>query len=189
MLLLRIVANIIIIFRRYEVLSVQRLRLVAWTASLRQGPLDAVLQSTLEISSDPAGAFVAHPRDTQNRWSKLAGTRSAGRFTVAGTRSNSAAGRISSPLMRRQKEWTAEVDTVPASEGKGVELDVQIGQMTLRNRHLSALRSDILGHHDVQTVFGACGTIQASQLSQAKHCETCVVGVCVCVAVACALLL
>ena len=57
----------------YDVLTVQRRRLVAWNAGLRQGALDAVLQSTLEMSSASAGAFVSHPKDIQNRWSKVAG--------------------------------------------------------------------------------------------------------------------
>ena len=72
--------------------------------------------------------------------------------------------------MRRQKDWAAEVDTVPASAGIGIELDVQIGQMTLRNRHLQPLSGSILAHQDTVEVLGDSGTIQASQLSISENC-------------------
>lgn len=72
--------------------------------------------------------------------------------------------------MRKQKHWSAEVDTVPASAGIGIELDVQIGQMTLRNRHLQPLSGAILAHQDTVEVLGDSGTIQASQLSISENC-------------------
>ena len=46
----------------------------------------------------------------------------------------------------------------------GVEIDVQIGQMTLRSRHLSALSADIANQPDVLHVFGD-STIQVSNHS------------------------
>jgi hypothetical protein len=42
-----------------------------------------------------------------------------------------------------------------------VEIDVQLGQMTLRSKHLAALESEIAHHPDVTMVFGD-STIQAS---------------------------
>eukprot|EP00750_Incisomonas_marina_P014138 INCI17609.11.p1 GENE.INCI17609.11~~INCI17609.11.p1 ORF type:complete len:5029 (+),score=1065.32 INCI17609.11:298-15384(+) len=177
----------------YEILSVQRRRLVQWCNTKRQGPLDTALQSSLEISTSAAGAFAHQHADSQNRWSKIAGPRCGGRYAVASTRSKAQAaaaggasggiagagddsdsddlGLLEQPLLMRQKSWESPVGTVSESAFVGVELDLQIGQMTLRNRHLSALRPEILNHKDVKEVFGASGTIQASQLSYATNRE------------------
>mgnify|MGYP007000254295 CR=1 len=54
--------------------------------------------------------------------------------------------------------------------GEGVELDLQIGQMTLRSKHLSALDTDVATHEDVRAIFGEA-TIQASLLERAEHCQ------------------
>ena len=174
----------------YEILCIQRRRLVRWCNSKRQGPLDSTLQASLEISTSAAGAFAHQHSDAQNRWSKIAGDRCGGRYAVASTRTTAQAkaesqtlgavgsdsddddiSGITQPLLMRQKSWESPVGTVSESAFVGVELDLQIGQMTLRNRHLSALRSEILNHKDVKAVFGACGTIQASQLSYATNRE------------------
>ena len=172
----------------------QRRRLVMWCDGRKQGPLDSAMQASLEISTSAAGAFVHRHADTQNRWSKISGSRCRGRYAVASTRSNVAAEDvdnvgvsilkkptsstaldddvgISQPELTRQASWETPVGEVADSAFVGVELDLQLGQMTLRNRHLSALKPEILQHPDMKTVFGACGTIQASQLSQAIHCE------------------
>ena len=50
----------------------------------------------------------------------------------------------------------------------GVEMDLQLGQMTLRSRHLSALPSDVANHPDVLRLFGEA-TIQASTLEEGEH--------------------
>jgi hypothetical protein len=52
----------------------------------------------------------------------------------------------------------------------GVEIDVQMGQMTLRSKHLSALASNIANHPDVIKIFGDA-TIQASLVEKAEHRE------------------
>jgi hypothetical protein len=177
----------------YEILAVQRRRLVTWCNSKLQGPLDATLQAALEISTSAAGAFVHRHADVQNRWSKITGARCVGRYAVASTRSSATGGGaggadgpaglglsspggpgvggLSMPMLTRQPSWDTPVGSVAESAFVGVELDLQIGQMTLRNRHLSALKQEILNHGDVRAVFGATGTIQASQLSDA----TCVI--------------
>ena len=182
----------------YEVLAVQRRRLIAWCNTRFQGPLDHTMQASLEIATSAAGAYVHRHVDTQNRWSKISGGRCGGRFAVASTRSNvvedsSAKATAASlsppdasgddsidndtellqrPMLTRQQSWEAPVGVVSEAAFVGVELDLQLGQMTLRSRHLSALDAEILGRPDVQTVFGACGTIQASQLTQASDCVT-----------------
>ena len=50
----------------------------------------------------------------------------------------------------------------------GVEIDVQLGQMTLRSKHLAALPSEIANHPDCKLIFGDA-TIQASLLDRAEH--------------------
>ena len=47
-------------------------------------------------------------------------------------------------------------------------MDVQVGQMTLRSKHLSALLPDIANHPDVNMIFGDA-TIQASLIESAEH--------------------
>jgi hypothetical protein len=50
----------------------------------------------------------------------------------------------------------------------GVEIDVQLGQMTLRSKHLAALPSDIANHPDVVMIFGDA-TMQASLIERAEN--------------------
>ena len=49
----------------------------------------------------------------------------------------------------------------------GVEMDLQVGQMTLRSKHLSALIPAIANHPDVNMIFGDA-TIQASLVENAE---------------------
>jgi len=163
----------------YEMLAVQRRRLVTWCNARNQGPLDCVLQASLEISTSAAGSFTHQRADNQNRWSKLAGSRCRGRYAVASTRNQAPSQRsddeddmdISPPPLARQSSWEVPVGYVAESTFVGVELDLQIGQMTLRNRHLSSLPQHIQNHPDVRTIFGSCGNLQASRLSNTQHCE------------------
>lgn len=55
------------------------------------------------------------------------------------------------------------VGEVSDSGHLGVEMDVQVGQMTLRSKHLSALPSDVANREDVQEIFG-----DATMVSQSK---------------------
>lgn len=49
-----------------------------------------------------------------------------------------------------------------------MEIDVQLGQMTLRSKHLAALTTDIANHPDVQLIVGE-STIQASLIATAEN--------------------
>jgi len=62
------------------------------------------------------------------------------------------------------------VNEVADSSNLGVEVDVQIAQLTLRAAHLSALKSQVATHRDVRLVFGD-RTMQASLLKSAERCE------------------
>jgi hypothetical protein len=50
----------------------------------------------------------------------------------------------------------------------GVEIDIQMIQMTLRSKHLAALNTDIANHPDVKMIFGE-STMQASVVEVAEH--------------------
>eukprot|EP00457_Paulinella_chromatophora_P000002 gb/GEZN01000002.1/.p1 GENE.gb/GEZN01000002.1/~~gb/GEZN01000002.1/.p1 ORF type:complete len:6816 (+),score=1425.09 gb/GEZN01000002.1/:114-20561(+) len=185
----------------YEVLAVQRRRLLRYHGELSQGSLDAVLQEVLQVSSSTTGALRASAEvvDANNKWSRIAGPRSFGRYAVGATRSvgseeskdavaegdasqavtsgaeGEGGGTASSSMPRGPLKVTRQQSNLHAPVGEvadtgllGVEMDLQIGQMTLRSRHLSALPTNIASHPDVKMLFGD-QTIQASLLEQAEH--------------------
>lgn len=70
----------------YELLTVVRRRLITWPRFQRQGDLDLVLQTALQVSSSSTGSLRASAAivDAANRWSVIGGP--TGRFAVASTR-------------------------------------------------------------------------------------------------------
>lgn len=161
----------------YEVLQIQRRRLIYYCRSLQQGPLDSILQSALQISTSTTGSLRANAEvvDQYNRWARISGDRSVGRFAVGSTRtvadeSPAAATTAVTTTVKlsRQRSYAQEVGEVPDSGMLGVEMDLQIGQMTLRSKHLSALPGDIANHVDVRAVFGTA-TMQASLVERATN--------------------
>lgn len=177
----------------YSLLQVQRRRVVEWLKSCKQGVLDEVMQTALQVSSSLTGSFKASADilDAQNRWSRIQGERSVGRWAVGSTRNVATSASSSSlpdlapsgalrslsskdsavtprPAMLRQQSFNNEVSEVADTGMLGVEIDVQIGQMTLRSKHLAALQTDIANHPDVQLIFGDT-TMQASLVESAEH--------------------
>lgn len=170
----------------YEVLQVQRRRLIMFCRSCQQGPLDKVMQSALQVATSSTGSYRATGEvvDAHNRWARIAGERSIGRFAVGSTRTvgedeSSVVKKLSSSVistskdgkgipLTRQRSLLSEVAEVPDSGVLGVELDLQIGQMTLRSKHLSALPSDVANHPDMRRIFGTA-TMQASLLERATN--------------------
>jgi hypothetical protein len=71
-------------------------------------------------------------------------------------------------MLIRQRSTTSEVNEVADTGQLGVELDLQIGQMTLRSKHLAALETDVAGFPDVKRIFGD-STMQASLLERAEN--------------------
>ena len=61
---------------------------------------------------------------------------------------------MGAPQLMFQTSYNAEVGEVADTGMLGVEIDVQLGQMTLRSKHLAALESDIANHPDVAMIFG-----------------------------------
>ena len=192
----------------YSLLQVQRRRVVEWLGQCKQGILDEVMQTALQISSSLTGSFKASADilDAQNRWSRIQGDRSVGRWAVGSTRNvatNSSKNNLSTcagstsmkslsnlteldsagsgkglgsnestltprPGLQRQHSFDNTVSEIADTGMLGVEIDVQIGQMTLRSKHLAALITEIANHPDVQLIFGET-TMQASLVESAEH--------------------
>ena len=73
----------------YELLQVQRRRLVQYLRGQRQYDLDDVMQTALQVSTSATGSLRASSEivDAHNRWATISGDRSIGRFAVGSTRS------------------------------------------------------------------------------------------------------
>lgn len=70
------------------------------------------------------------------------------------------------PLTRQPSINDSPGETADTAD-LNVEMDVQIGQMTLRSKHLQALPSDVANDPEVQAMFGDA-TIQASVIEKAS---------------------
>ena len=73
----------------YELLQVQRRRLIRWLREKKQGTLDRVMQHVLrESTSGSAGEKAADSNliSSANRWAKISNERSIGRFAVSSVR-------------------------------------------------------------------------------------------------------
>jgi thiol-disulfide isomerase/thioredoxin len=164
----------------YELLTVVRRRLITWPTFKKQTQLDDVLQTALQVSSSTTGSLRASAAivDAANRWSIIAGPHSVGRFAVASTRTvvttekeegDKKDDEPPSKALQLERHLSDEIVGSVADTGLlGVEMDLQIGQMTLRSKHLQALESNIANHPDVKHLFGD-STMQASLLERAEH--------------------
>ena len=164
----------------YELLQIQRRRLINWMTACKQGVLDEVMQTALQISSSLTGSFKASAEilDSQNRWSRIKGERSGGRWAVGSTRmatnatssgtGNNLGGVPPRPTLQRETSYDNAVDEVEDTGMLGVEIDIQLGQMTLRSKHLAALLPEIANHPDVIKIFGD-STMQASLAEKTEH--------------------
>ena len=134
--------------------------------------------------------------DGANRWSTISGAHSIGRFAVASTRLGTsddkdegnqgkaedgesapaaATGAGNPPTTtpngadeKGSDDGDEAVGEVADTANLGVEMDLMIGQMTLRSKHLQALESNVANHPDVKLIFGD-STMQASLLEIAEH--------------------
>jgi hypothetical protein len=70
--------------------------------------------------------------------------------------------------MPSMEDLTGFVGEVADTQLVGVEMDLQIGQMTLRSKHLAALDAQVASMRDVKAIFGD-STIQASLIERASH--------------------
>ena len=155
----------------YELLTLTRRRLVRWVQRQAQGGVDVVLQTALQVASSTTGSNTDEI-DNSNRWASVAGVQAEGRYAVASTRTadKSSKDGEADPGEELSKASSAlsEVGQVANTALLGVEMDIQIGQMTLRSKHLQALNSNVANHPDVKLIFGE-STMQASLLERAEH--------------------
>ena len=72
----------------YELLSHVRHSLVGWAGTQKQGPIDRVMQTALQVSTSSTGSLrvSADVINSQNRWSRIRGRTSPGRFAISSTR-------------------------------------------------------------------------------------------------------
>ena len=153
-------------FELYELFSLQRRHLVLHMVELQQADLDAAMEHALQTATSTTGA-ACKLVDASNQWGKLQGSRAAGRFVLVGSR---AAADVAGDLAQdKTPSKTAGVPEVADDSGlQGVEMDLQLGQMTLRSKHLAALDSEVANKPQVREVFGE-STMQASLLERAEH--------------------
>ncbi|KAJ1404620.1 hypothetical protein B484DRAFT_219412, partial [Ochromonadaceae sp. CCMP2298] len=156
----------------YSLLQVVRRRVVLWLGECRQGLLDEVMQTALQAASSLTGSLKASADvlDAHNRWSRIQGDRSVGRWAVGSTRNvaQSETG-TDSPKLGLQRQSSFDNDVGEVADGMlGVEIDVTLGQMTLRSKHLAALSTEIANNPDVRLVFGET-SMQASLVEMAEH--------------------
>jgi hypothetical protein len=110
------------------------------------------MQTVVQVSSSLTGSLIASTAlfDQNSRWYRIQGARSCGRWAVGSAhtikRDESQSGQTSFD--------NSPVDEIEDNGTLGVEIDVQLGQMTLRSRHLSALNTTIANHPDVKLIFG-----------------------------------
>ena len=145
--------------------------MINYTRTLLQYDFDEVLQAALQVSASATGSMRASTVvDASNRWSYISGDRSIGRYAVASTRTGAAAGPPSPGVAKLARAPSASQfpKEVVDSKQLGVEMDLQIGQLTLRSKHLTALDSKIANLPDVSMIFGD-STMQASLIEKAEH--------------------
>ena len=159
-------------FELYELFSFQRRRLVEHMMDLQQADLDAAMEHALQTATSTTGAACDKLVDASNQWGKLQGSRAAGRFVLVGSRANTAgvaSEATENAFVRRKPTQITTVPDVTDDSGlQGVEMDLQLGQMTLRSKHLAALDSEVANKPQVREVFGE-STMQASLLERAEH--------------------
>ena len=152
----------------YEVLSIQRRRLIEWTRHQPQLVLDKVMESVLRVTTDTgtrlsvvAPKYDSSPRGRESRdnnlvWSYISGTRSSGRFTQMPSRLLASQGKrkMDAALESTSGENFQMPPEVSDDLEHGVEIDFQALQLTLKAAHLQALDSAIASDLDVQSIFG-----------------------------------
>ena len=144
----------------FEVLHLQRRKLVTWVREASQFQLDEVMESIVRVVSG-TGIRVPKGGEFQNnslrKWVHIHGERSIGRFTVGSG-------------IRQLFVDSYDIDAVPDSPNLGVEIDVQIIQLTLKSSHLQALQKQIAKKQDVRHIFGS-QSMQASTVQSTEHRE------------------
>ena len=173
-------------FELYESLIKQQRKIILYLRNLSQNNLDKVMESIVFPSTSITGSMSGEGVENEkspNRWNYILGERSIGRFAVGSTRTMANMENNNEELKDELKTQSSshspnkllsradsieDVQQLKDSGNLGVEIDVMIGQLTLRSRHLTALQSDIANHPDTKCIFGE-STIQASMLENSEN--------------------
>ena len=147
----------------FEMLATQRRRLITWTREQSQKCLNELMESTIRVTVGTGGRRKSDidslTTDSTRVWAFIGGPRSAGRFSVAATR------RIGTV---NTDECSIEVGTIGDDVELGIELDLQIVQLTMKSSHLKALDTKIASDPDVQSIFGK-KSMQGSIIESTMH--------------------
>ncbi|KAJ8602501.1 hypothetical protein CTAYLR_001253 [Chrysophaeum taylorii] len=183
-------------FELYELLQHVSRGLVSQIHAMTQYELDMVMQAALAAATSCTGAVVSESSSSSsdsppsafsslggilaggalepqvNRWSRIKGDRNRARYTVASTRTlasgAAAAAREAVGPRSRSGSMSAIVGEVADSAELDVEIDIGIGQLTLRSKHLAALDPIVATNRDVRSVLGDA-TLQASLAERSVH--------------------
>ena len=130
--------------------------------------MESIVFPSTSITGSMSGKGVENEK-SPNRWNYILGERSIGRFAVGSTRTMANMENNNEDLKYELKTQSSshspnklisradsidDVQQLKDSGNLGVEVDVMIGQLTLRSRHLTALQSDIANHPDTKCIFG-----------------------------------
>lgn len=143
----------------FESLAVQRRSLIAWLRAQQQHSFGELLETAVRVTAGTGSRRDTAAHQIQQIWAFISGDRSCGRFTVSSSRRVGVSG-VSDNV----------ICTIDDATEHGVEIDVQIAQLTLKSSHLSALHTDIANDLDVQAVFGR-KSMQAAVIESTEHRE------------------
>jgi hypothetical protein len=136
-------------------LQTQRRNLLDWFREGKQAPVNEVLEAAVRVSTGTGLRLVKAKDELVRRWGFIEGKRSDGRFTVASN--------VYDAKTMDEQKLRAVVD----DNDLGVEINVQIWQLTLKTSHLRALDRTIANNPDVRLIFGAqsmqCATVQSAE--------------------------
>ena len=142
----------------FEMLMVQRRKLIVWTRQQPQLILNNLMEAVVRVTVG-TGIRIQAQKSTEDhssaQWAYIGGDRSLGRFTIASSRTN-------------RSDVHAEIQNINPNVELGIEVDLQTAQLTLKSSHLQALDTAIASDPDVQMIFGK-KSMQASVVESSEH--------------------
>ncbi len=152
----------------FEMLMMQRRKLINWTRLQNHYNLCRLLESCVRVSAgtgcrDPtkSGLHVLNV----SQWAYIRGVESAGRFSVS-----SSFPLIISPSYSADEASTSSsnIHVLDPALETGISIDLQTAQLTLKSSHMQALDTAIASDLDVQLIFGS-KSMQASTIESTEH--------------------
>ena len=152
----------------FEMLMIQRRKLIVWTRLQDHYNLCRLLESCVRVSAgtgcrDPSKSGL-HVLNV-SQWAYIRGTESSGRFTV------SSSFQLIIPSCYSEDESSTPNSSIPLLDPAletGISIDLQTAQLTLKSSHMQALDTAIAADLDVQLIFGS-KSMQASTIESTEH--------------------